>query len=103
MGYLGLPSSRLFRFFLLFIIVIGRFLPLSRGTLLRLLFLIIVVRLLGSRRDILLSYMSHLPGGLELLLIFVFKLVETVKVLRAFEGFLDIFNYLGSDAAPMTP
>ena len=47
--------------------------------------------------------MAGLPGGLELLLVLFNELLETVEVFDVFKGFLDVFDYLGSDAAPVTP
>ena len=47
--------------------------------------------------------MTDLPGGIKLLLILVFEIIKTIKVLCALEGFLDILDNLGSDATPMTP
>lgn len=100
--YLGFPPSCLLGFLLFFSIVFGLFLPL-RGTLLGLLFLVIIVRLLGSRRNVILSYMADLPGSIEFFFIHIIKLVETIEVLCALEGLLDILDDLGSDATPMTP
>ena len=47
--------------------------------------------------------MAGIPGSLELLLILFIELLETVELFNILKAFLDIFDDLGSDAAPMTP
>ena len=47
--------------------------------------------------------MADLPGGLELLLVLFGELLETVEVFDVFKAVLDVFDYLGSDTAPVTP
>lgn len=47
--------------------------------------------------------MADLPGSLELLLILFVEILETVEIFGILKGFLDVFDNLGSDTAPMTP
>ena len=99
---LGLPSPRLLGFLLLLSLpLVFSLLLLLGGTLLRLLFLAIV--LLGSRRNVLVGYMADLPGSLELLLILFNEILETIEIFGILKGFLDVFDDLGSDTAPVTP
>jgi hypothetical protein len=99
---LRLPSPRLLWFLLSCLLpFVFSFLPLFGGALLGLLFLIIVF--LGRRRDVFLSYVAGIPGGMELLLILVIELFETVEIFGTLEAFLHIFNDFGSDTTPMTP
>ena len=100
---LGLPSSGLLRFLLLFFSVLVSFFLLFGGALLWLLFLVIFIRLLGSWRDVLLSYVAGLPGSLELFLIFFLETLEAVQIFDVLEGFLDVLDDLWSDTTPMTP
>ena len=98
---LGLPSPNSLRLLLL---TVSSLFLLFRGKFLLLLSLVVICALLhGSRRNILLSNMADLPGGLELLLILFPKVNETAEVTGIFKGFLDILEDLGSDATPMTP
>jgi len=64
---------------------------------------LLTIFLLGSRRNVLLSYVTDLPGSLEFLLILFTEILETVEIFGILIAFLDIFNDLGGDAAPMTP
>ena len=98
---LGLPSPCLLGFLLLSLPIVFSLLLLLGSTLLWLLFLAIF--LLGSRRDVLLSYMADLPGSLELLLILFIEVLKTVEFFDILQAVLRVFDYLGSDAAPMTP
>jgi len=95
---LGLPSPRL-PWFLLSLPLI--FSLLLCGVLLQLPFLAIF--LLDSRRNVLLSYVTDLPGSLEFPLILFTEILKTVEIFGILRAFLDIFDDLGSDAAPMTP
>jgi len=47
--------------------------------------------------------MTDLPGSLELLLILFTEILEAIKIFSILKAFLDVFDDLGSDAAPMTP
>lgn len=101
-AYLRLLPLRFLRFLFLFIVVIILF-PFLRGTLLRFLSLLLIAQLLGGGWDVLLSYVTRLPGSLELLFILVTEVIETIELLRALKGSFGILDDLGSDAPPVTP
>ena len=99
--YLGLLSPRLLRLLFLFLLL-SLFLPLG-SALLWFFFLLLIVSLLGRRGNVLLSYMTGLPGNLEFFFVFIVKVIETVEFVWSLEAFLDILDDFGSDATPMTP